>query len=337
MRAQTTKLMAAMLALVCQAATGRGDDYVTYRESWVGGGAKGWHEASGWASVSGTTLGLDGASLGLRFPAQPVALPEIDSFVADGGSSGGLFVGDYVSGSNTAHSIAFDFLAQTVLPSALWFLFQGSSGGSTNTFMVSVGQGAQATGEWCRITVPLRFEATNWITSASAGDFSNALTNVEKLEVRVVRSGTQPQLYALDRFSLTIGLPADARETDSDGDGLPDYWETKHFDGPTNAVPLVDSDGDSISNAGEYMAGTNPRDPSSYFSIEQVRRTGSRYGLLFDTFSGRRYDLGWIDGDIHDPWQWLTNGLDGDGHYRWLYHTNGTEHGFYRVRVTLPE
>jgi hypothetical protein len=33
---------------------------------------------------------------------------------------------------------------------------------------------------------------------------------------------------------------------DTDGDGLPDWWEIKHFGGPTNAVASADDDGDKI-------------------------------------------------------------------------------------------
>lgn len=47
--------------------------------------------------------------------------------------------------------------------------------------------------------------------------------------------------------------------TDSDNDGLPDAWEMLYFHNLTSATGAMDSDGDGISNAAEYRAGTNPK------------------------------------------------------------------------------
>jgi hypothetical protein len=50
---------------------------------------------------------------------------------------------------------------------------------------------------------------------------------------------------------------------DSDGDGIPDWWEILYgfdpFD-PTDAS--LDTDGDGKTNRDEYLAGTNPKDPA---------------------------------------------------------------------------
>ncbi|MFZ4396655.1 MAG: DUF2341 domain-containing protein, partial [Kiritimatiellia bacterium] len=47
---------------------------------------------------------------------------------------------------------------------------------------------------------------------------------------------------------------------DSDGDGMPDSWETTYSFNPTNAADAVlDSDGDGVSNLNEYLHGLNPR------------------------------------------------------------------------------
>src|SRR5262249_45599170 len=58
--------------------------------------------------------------------------------------------------------------------------------------------------------------------------------------------------------------------TDSDGDGLPDAWETTYFNDPSSADPDADPDGDGMSNRAEYLAGTDPTDPSSYLRIDPV-------------------------------------------------------------------
>jgi len=57
---------------------------------------------------------------------------------------------------------------------------------------------------------------------------------------------------------------------DADGDGLPDDWETAHglrATDPTDAA--LDSDGDGATNLEEYLAGTDPNDPSSILRINR--------------------------------------------------------------------
>ncbi|HEY8241446.1 MAG TPA: thrombospondin type 3 repeat-containing protein, partial [Kiritimatiellia bacterium] len=54
---------------------------------------------------------------------------------------------------------------------------------------------------------------------------------------------------------------------DSDGDGLPDWWELVRFNGVTSAMAGADNDGDSMNNAREFRAGTDPTDASSLFEV----------------------------------------------------------------------
>ncbi|MDE0838467.1 MAG: VWA domain-containing protein, partial [Kiritimatiellae bacterium] len=51
---------------------------------------------------------------------------------------------------------------------------------------------------------------------------------------------------------------------DSDGDGLPDWWEIAFFGNDNGAIPEDDTDNDGINNLYEYLAGLNPIDPRSF-------------------------------------------------------------------------
>jgi pectate lyase len=59
------------------------------------------------------------------------------------------------------------------------------------------------------------------------------------------------------------GVPAD-----SDHDGMPDDWETKHrFNAEQAADGSLDSDGDGYTNVEEYLNGTNPRERVDYTNL----------------------------------------------------------------------
>ena len=65
------------------------------------------------------------------------------------------------------------------------------------------------------------------------------------------------------------------------GDGIPNWWETLHFGGRTNALPNTDSDGDSFVALSEFLAGTCPTNGASYLGIVSVSNTVPPAGTGF--------------------------------------------------------
>lgn len=62
---------------------------------------------------------------------------------------------------------------------------------------------------------------------------------------------------------LQVVLPMSSTITDSDGDGIPDWWEIQYGLNPHDPSDAsADPDGDGWTNLQEYQNGTNPHDPN---------------------------------------------------------------------------
>ncbi|MBE0544796.1 MAG: lamin tail domain-containing protein [Verrucomicrobia bacterium] len=104
---------------------------------------------------------------------------------------------------------------------------------------------------------------------------------------------------------------AGASLNDTDGDGLPDYWEIMHGLSPTNSVGLDgangDPDNDGQSNRQEFLAGSNPQIGSDYFHIESVSLDANIVTLRFQAAGGRTYSVLYRDDSPVGPWLKLAD------------------------------
>ena len=79
---------------------------------------------------------------------------------------------------------------------------------------------------------------------------------------------------------------------DSDGDGMPDDWETQYGLNPTNATDAaLDRDGDGFTNLQEFLAGTDPTSSASAFRITSIGATGADVVVSFTSATNKLYDL----------------------------------------------
>ena len=105
--------------------------------------------------------------------------------------------------------------------------------------------------------------------------------------------------------------------SDRDHDGLPDDYEIASRldpDDPTDANK--DADGDGMTNRQEYLAGTDPRDATSYLKIQRISSGPAGTALEFATASNKTYSVQSRDAVEGAGWRtwtnlpaWRTNGV----------------------------
>ena len=127
------------------------------------------------------------------------------------------------------------------------------------------------------------------VLANSAGKYSVTVTNI---------AGSAP-------------LSAEATLTvlaDTDGDGMPDDWETLHGLNPGDASDAgLDPDGDTMSNLAEYIAGTDPANKLSYLKVETLEGAAVGVNLSFLAVANRSYSVQYRTTLANGTWQVLTN------------------------------
>jgi hypothetical protein len=108
--------------------------------------------------------------------------------------------------------------------------------------------------------------------------------------------------YGNDPANWTAALPTPGRSNsnnsslDSDGDHIPDAWESAHgldYGNPSDAAH--DPDGDGLTNLQEYLAGTDPRDLQSTLKLHAILLYGNSIWLQFTAAAGKSYTVQYRD------------------------------------------
>jgi uncharacterized delta-60 repeat protein len=127
----------------------------------------------------------------------------------------------------------------------------GQVGGNYSFSVVASGTGP-LTYQWYENGAAISGATTDTlaITNAQAANFTNHSTGANSYDVKVTNSATTVT-------STTVAL-----YLDTDGEGLPDWWQIQYF-GAIGVAPGADPDGDGVTNLQEYEDGTNPTSATS--------------------------------------------------------------------------
>jgi hypothetical protein len=123
---------------------------------------------------------------------------------------------------------------------------------------------------------------------------------------------------------------------DTDGDGMPDDWEQQYFGSATGADPNADPDGDGFSNYAEFVAGTNPLDPTDHLALVSAVSDGTTVTLTFRTVPLKRYQVEYTDDLTTGTWTSLGNILAANSNSLVVTDTPDSKVSrFYRLRVLI--
>ncbi len=205
------------------------------------------------------------------------------------------------------------------------------------------------------VTAAVLYNDTNAAyTDSAVDDDPGAGTTFDTINMRNQAFTQQVELENLNgQLTFDISLSMESGSTDSDGDGLPDWWEeanglskTDDGSGSLNNGPAGDDDGDGVSNLDEYILGMNPQtNDSAAFPRPTVSSPNpSSFNLTFPTLAGRTYQI-WYSDNLTD---WYKAGgtftVPADNsNYQWT--DDGTQttpapatqtKRFYYIEITRP-
>jgi hypothetical protein len=197
------------------------------------------------------------------------------------GAWGSGFMAALFQTSNVPGILQIDCLATETMPPSAYptFLFYNPYGVPE---AITVKVGPNATDLYDAVTGT--FVATNVTGNASISILpDNAVVLVQCPATGVVSQAGQKLLVSgvvVDYQNATL---------DTDGDGLPDWWESLYFGNSTNALPQAKAD-NGFSNLQCYWLGLNPLDPESTFKVQAGIQSLTGHPLIaWNSVGGKTY------------------------------------------------
>jgi hypothetical protein len=190
-----------------------------------------------------------------------------------------------------------------------------------------------------------------WLNSAITGLTGNATlgtltvtlpTNATSLSAYAIHfdhaSASPNGLGSFPKQTSTGLITFSSRTNSSYGDGIPDSWRLRYFGTIYNylSVSNADADGDGCNNWQEYVAGTDPTDPTSFFKSIGTDPGAAQQTqdcvISWPSVSGKQYII--QRSPILFPPSWTSIATNSGTGTTMEYHdTSGGKVRFYRVRV----
>lgn len=120
-------------------------------------------------------------------------------------------------------------------------------------------------------------------------------------------------------------------EADGNANGLPDWWETQYYGGPTNLALDADGDHDGALDRDEWIAGTDPTNGMSVLRLGPPAQHEGHQEFEFPTCPGRIYTLMTCSDLMSGNWTNASPGIRGAGGVTNFIANEDKRSGFYRV------
>jgi hypothetical protein len=157
----------------------------------------------------------------------------------------------------------------------------------------------------------------------------------ENVRLNLWLNNGNPPFNGLESEVIVDGF--EFQGTDTDGDGMPDWWERAHDLNYTNATDAaLDDDGDGFTNLQEYLAGTDPANPASALRITAVEVVGLDNRITFTSAADESYEVQSTPGLSPASWGAVTQNVAGTGSAIQVIDPGGATNApgyFYRVRL----